>query len=155
MIINVYAVFRLENGEVIVFENIRNTDKNYTKACCWGYYYDKDNKKHDLPHQPYSIFNDVAVSSKVGALCATLGYPLSKCYVPYDTVLLKVKGTDYFLMAKQEACIAYYDGTRNVVCLPELIDKWDIGSLKGVLKAMTKLLCAISKTNSWQAQHLM
>ncbi len=155
MIINVYAGFRLENGERIVFENIRNTDKNYTKAACWGYYFDKDNERHVLPHQPYSIFNDAAVSSQVGALCATLGYPLSKCYVPYDTVLLKVKGTNYFLMAKQKACIAYYDGTRNTVCMPELIDSEDIGLLRGVLKPMVKLLCAISKTSNWKVHHLV
>lgn len=154
MIINVYAVFRLENGEIIVFRNTKNPDSNRL-ANCYSCYYDTDNERHELGYQTYSIFNDAAVSSNVGALCAALGYPLSRCYVPYDTVLLKVKGTNYFLMAKQEACIAYYDGTRDAVCMPELIGSEDIGSLKGVLKAMVKLLCTISKTDNWKAHHLM
>lgn len=144
MIINVYAGFRLENGERIVFESTMTSESN-KPAGCYSYYYDTNNKRHELGYQLYSIFNDIAVSSQVGALCATLGYPLRKCYVPYDTVLLKVKGTNYFLMAKQKACIAYYDGTRNTVCMPELIDSKDIGSLKVVRDAMVKLIWNVRK----------
>ncbi len=54
MIINVYAGFRLENGERIVFESTMTSESN-KPAGCYSYYYDTNNERHELGYQLYGL----------------------------------------------------------------------------------------------------